>query len=249
MGRGTSKAGGGSTIISNAPVNPVALTDAEAQQLRDQQDSMYDANTTSAVKMYISNTDFDRQGHSLSQCMNFLEDNGVDLATADVNQINKQFGLHLTPNDLASLQYTSAYMDVAVHPLGKSVQLQRGAHDDLLRNVFGIDDYSKMSESELQDALVGKSFRNKSNMSTSYDVTKNPFLGKGSGVSGGRELILNINAGGNSKVLFGAKKQSEIIMGKVNDYLITGVHYNGQYATPRGKYKAMPQLEIDIDTF
>lgn len=249
MGRGTSKAGGGTTVISNVPVNPVALTDSEAQQLRDQQDSMYDANTTSAVKMYISNTDFDKQGHSLSQCMNFLEDNGVDLATADVNTINKQYGLRLTANDLASLQYTSAYMDVAVHPLGKSVQLQRGAHDDLLKNTFGIQDYSKMSQQQLQDALVGQCFQSKSNMSTSYDVNKNPFLGKGSGVSGGRELILNINAGANSKVLFGAKAQSEIIMGKSNNYKITGVRYNGNYATPRGKYTSMPQLEIDIDTF
>ena len=124
--------------------------------MRDQQDSAYDASTTAAVKMYISNTDFDRQGHSLSQVMNYLESEGVDLATADLKAINKKFGLRMTQSDLASMQYTSAYMDRAVHPLGQDTLLQRGAHDDILRQAFGISDYSKMSQKQLQSALVGK---------------------------------------------------------------------------------------------
>lgn len=258
MGRGSSGigAGGGGfaatsspvSMLPNVPTNAKALSDKEAQDLRDQQDSQYDASTTAAVKMYISNTDFDHQGHSLSQAMNYLESEGVDLSTASLTAINKRFGLRLTQSDLASMQYTSAYMAQAVHPLGVDTVLQRGAHDDLLRQAFGISDYSKLSQTQLQSRLVGQTFRNTSYMSTSYDQSKNPFLSSSSGVSGGRELIFNIKAGKNTKVLFGAKKQAEVIIGKDTDFKITGVRYNGNTATPRGgSYK--PQLVVDIETY
>ena len=250
MGRGSSGIGHGgvSGSVSNVPTAAKALTDAEAQKLRDKQDSSYDASTTAAVKMYISNTDFDGKEHSLSQTMNYLESNGVDLATADINTINKQFGLSLTQGDLASMQYTSAYMDKAMHPLGRDSTLQRGAHDDMLRQGFGISDYSKLSEQQLQSRLVGQTFTNTSLMSTSYDIQKNPFLGKGSGVSGGREVVYNIKAGKNTNVLFGAKSQSEIVIGKGTNFRITGVRYTGVTATPKGR-GSMPQIEIDIETY
>ena len=251
MAKGNSKlaSGGGTPIaIPNVPVNASVMSDSQADQLRKQQDSMYDPNTTAAVKMYISDTNFDGAGHSLSQTMNYLEDNGVDLNNADLNQVNKQFGLNLNARDFASMQYTSNIMDVAGHPLGVDTVLQRGAHDDMLKNVFGISDYTKMTESQLQSALVGQSFRNTSNMSTSYDISKNPFLSSKSGVSGGREVVYNIKAGKNTKVLFGAKAQSEIIIGKNTDFKITGVKYTGKTATPRGgSYKQ--QIQIDIETF
>lgn len=257
MGRGSSGIGAGgnnfvatsaSPDVSNVPINAKALTDKEAQDLRDEQDSVYDASTTAAVKMYISNTDFDHQGHSLSQAMNFLESEGVDLSTANLQAINKKYGLRLTQNDLASMQYTSAYMAQAVHPLGVDTVLQRGSHDDLLRQAFGISDYSKLTQAQLQSRLVGQTFKNTSYMSTSYDVSKNPFLSSSSGVSGGRELVFNIKAGKNTKVLFGAKKQAEVIIGKGTDFKITNVSYNGRTATPRGgSYK--PQLVIDIETY
>lgn len=240
---GTSLGGG-----SNIPTNAQALTDAQADALRNLQDSQYDANTTAAVKQYISNTDFDRQGHSLSQTMNYLLDEGVDLQTADLDTINKQYGLRLTGRDLASMQYTDAYMGIATHAIGQDVVLQRGAHDDVLRNAFGINDYSSMSESQLQAALVGQTFQNTSYMSTSYDINKNPFLGSSSGVSGGREVVYNIKAGANTNMLFGAKAQTEIIIDKGTNFRITGVSYTGKTATPRGgSYK--PQIQIDIETY
>lgn len=251
MGRGSSGAGGGTGAGGgggNIPTNAVNLTNQDAQDLRDLQDSQYDASTTAAVKMYISNTNFDNQGHSLSQTMNYLEANGVDLANANLNQINQTYGLSLSPSDLASMQYTSAYMDRAVHPLGKDVNLQRGAHDDMLRDVFGISNYARLSQQQLQSRLVGQTFRNTSYMSTSYDVTKNPFLSSKSGVSGGREIVYSIKAGKNTKALFGAKAQSEIIIGKGTDFKITGCHFSGNVATPRGG-AAKPQLVIDIETY
>ena len=257
MGRGSSgagKGGGGGGLpsggsLSNIPVNATVLTDAQADALRQQQDSMYDPNTTAAVKMYISNTNFDGQGHSLSQTMNYLEDNGVDLSTATPQSINQQFGLRLNANEVASMQYTSSIMDVAGHPLGQDTLLVRGAHDDMLRKTFGIQDYSKMSESQLQSKLVGQGFTTGSNMSTSYDVKKNPFLSasSGSGVSGGREVVYNIKAGANTKVLFGAKSQSEVVIGKGTNFKITGVRYSGKTVQPRNS-KSKPQIVLDIET-
>lgn len=250
MGRGSSKAGGGGgggKAQSNVPTNAQALTDQEASDLRDEQDSMYDPSTTAAVKMYISDTDFDNQGHSLSQTMNYLLDNGVDFRNDNLRAVNSKYGLNLSANDWASMQYTNDYMGVAVHPIGKDVKLQRGAHDDLLRNVFGISDYSTMTESQLQSSLVGRAWASTSYYSTSYNVSKNPFLGNGP-ASGGREVVYNINAGKNTKMLFGAKKQTEIVLDKNTNYRITGVRFTGKSATPRGK-GVRPQIEIDVETF
>ena len=258
MGRGTSKSGGGGggnqtnqmpqiPSGANIPTNAQAMDDATADQIRQLEDSMYSASTTAAIKMYISNTDFDNQGHSLSQTMNYLIDNDVDFANADLNQINRQFGLRLSSSDLLSMQYTQSRMNQAFHTIGQDTVLQRGAHDDLLRNTFGISDYTKMTDTQLKSALVGQAFRNKAPMSTSYDMSRNPFLGSGSGVSGGREVVFNIKAGANTPMLFGAKKQSEIILGSTN-WKITDVKYTGKTATPRGgNYK--PQIQIDIETF
>lgn len=232
----------------NTVTNAQALTDADASQLRQQQDSMYDGSTTAAVKMYISNTDFDRQGHSLSQAMNYALDKGVDFSTMDAATINRMLGTRYTANDVASMQYTDAYMGVAVHSIGKDVMLQRGAHDDLLKDVFGIRDYTKYTEAQLQQRLVGNTFKTTSYMSTSYDVNKNPFLSSSSGVSGGREVVYNIKAGANTQMLFGAKAQSEIIINKGTDFRITGIRYTGRTATPRGG-RSKPQIVIDIETY
>lgn len=259
MGRGSSKAGGGGGSTTkqtpnmqnipggpNIPQNAQLMDDAMADALRDLEDNNYTANTKAALKMYISDTDFDKQGHSLSQTMNFLLDEGIDMTNPDVSAINKKYGLNLSASDMASMQYTFSRMNAAFHPIGKDVKLQRGAHDDLLRNVFGISDYSTMSESQLKSALVGQRFRNTSPMSTSYDVRKNPFLGDGP-ASGGREVVYNIKAGSKTPMLFGAKKQSEVVLGYSN-WKITDVKYTGKTATPRNK-GFRPQIVIDIETF
>lgn len=263
MGRGSSKAGGGGggtaktpppipasqvqPVGANVPTNATTMTDQMAANLRAQEDSNYNATAKAAIKMYISNTDFDNQGHSLSQTMNYLLDNGVDLATADVNSVNKQFGLNLSSADMSSMQYTYGQMNANFHPIGTSVNLQRGAHDGLLKSAFGISDYSSMSEKQLQSALVGQAFRNTSPMSTSYDIKRNPFLSSSSGVSGGREVVYNIKAGPKTPMLFGAQKQSEVVLGYSN-FKITGVKYTGKTATPRGG-RSKPQIQIDIETF
>lgn len=81
--------------------------------------------------MYISNTNNDGHGHSLSQSLDYQLDNGKDIS-----------------ND-SSLPCTDEVMHSASHALGKDISLQRGAHDEVLK-LLGVNNYSKMSESQLQ---------------------------------------------------------------------------------------------------
>ena len=247
MGRGRSPAtrGGGSGKASDSSLATI-MTDEEAYELVENE------HLTSEQKMsvedYISNTDFDGQGHSLSQTMNYLTDQGVDFEKATASEINDKYGILLTDSDVARMRTVSRELDSAMHPLGRPTVLERGAHDDLLRDQFGIDDYSSMSESQLKSRLVGQAFQNTSHMSTAYDPNKNPFTSKTSRVSGGREVIYNIKAGSDTKAVFGAITQSEIVIGKGTNFRITDVRYSGVTAKPRGK-ASRPQIIVDVETF
>ena len=247
MGRGSSavKGGGGGGNIAK---NPVELTKEEAQALKDQFEFGFDAATKKSVDKYISNTNFDGDWHSLSQVMNHIINDGGDLQTMSREEINDKFGLSLTKNEFLQLQKTDANIDAAMHPLGKDMILQRGCHEGDLKRLFGIKDYTKLSEAELQERLVGGTFKNIAVMSTSFDVSANPFLGSGP-AAGGRELVYNIKAGANTKAVFGAMNQTEIILGKGQNWRVTGVHFTGKTAFPKDKGKHLPQLQIDIETF
>lgn len=241
-------------ILANPVGNATAMTDADAQQLRDNQDSAYDGTVTAAVKMYIAGqpgtaaANIDGLGHSMSQSMNYLLENGIDLNTATVDQVNKQFGLNLSARTYASMQYADQVMSQGAHTLGKDTLLTRGAHDDVLRNEFGISDYTKLTENQLKSKLVGGTITTKAYTSTSYDANKSPFLNSASGVAGGREVIYKIKAGANTKVLMGAKSQAEIILNKGTNFKVTDVYYTGKTATPRGKgYK--DQIIIELETY
>lgn len=235
------------TQNNSGPRVYVAMSDTDATKQRTLQDSMYDANVTSAIKMYISNTNFDGNGYSISQTMNHLLDNGADLKNITQAQA-KKMGSNLDANGLATIAYTDSYIQPGMHDLGKDTLLQRGAHDDVLKLHFGISDYSKYTDTQLSNMLVGKGFTTKSYFSTSYDINKNPFLSSssGSGVSGGREVVYKIKAKSDTKVVFGAKKQTEIIINKGTTFQINSVKYNGKSASPRGQ-GTKKQIEIELE--
>lgn len=246
MGRGSSKANGGGG--ANIPKSPTAITSQEAEQLKEQYESGFDAATKKSVEKYISNTDFDGQQHSLSQVMNHIINEDGNLQTMTREEVNSKFGLNLTKNEFLQLQKTDANIDKAMHPLGKDMILQRGCHEGDLRRLFGIKDYTKMTEAELQEKLVGGTFKNKAVMSTSFNVKANPFLGDGV-ASGGRELVYNIKAGAKTKAIFGEASQTEVILAKSTKWKVTGVRFTGKTAFPKDKMKHMPQIEIDIETY
>lgn len=221
----TAPSGGGNW--ANMPFN--WMSDTDAQALRDDMDDNYEPDVVSAIKLYISAADANGDGFSYAQNLNYKLDNGKPLDPTE--------------------KYIDDFIGQGMHDIGQNANLFRACHDDVLQ-ACGISDYSKMTESQLQSKLVGTTFKTKSYMSTSYDRKKSPFYhgNSSSGVSGGREVYMNIKAKGDTKVVFGAKKQAEMIINKGTNFRITGIHYDGSYATPRGK-GSRPRVILDVETY
>lgn len=251
MGRGTSGAGfsaGGGGSVSNEPKDPKNLTEDEAEVLRQQYESEFDAATQKSINKYISADGIDGNGHSLSQTMNFLVSRGEDLNTITAAEANAKYGLSLSDANVSAIRKTNANIDSAMHDLGASVNLERGAHAGQFDQMFGISNYESMTNAQLKSALVGKAFQNTAVWSTSYNTSKNPFLSSSSSVSGGREVVYRIKAGAKTQVVFGAKNQAEIILGKGTNFKITDAGYTGKVAHPKSG-GSKKQIYIDIETY
>ena len=199
--------------------------DNDAQKLRDDMEDIYDPDVTDAIKLYISDSNPNGDGYSHSQNLNYKLDNGMALNPTE--------------------KYIDDNIQAGMHAIGKDSQLVRYCHDDILKSA-GIADYTKMSDAQLQSALVGKTFTTTSYMSTSYDGKKNPF-NPSAPAGGGREVVMKINAGKDTKMVFGAKKQAEIVLNKGTNFKITGIKYDGSYATPRNS-GTKPRIELIIET-
>lgn len=219
------------TGMSNTPVasstrNYTAFTDSDAQQLRDDMDDIYDADVTDAIKLYISDSNPNGDGFSHAQNLNYKLDNGMTLnATEKFIDDNIQAGMH---------------------NIGKDTTLVRYCHDDILQ-AMGIKDYTKLDDTQLQSKLVGMTLQTTAYLSTSYDGKKSPFNPSAS-AGGGREVVMNIKAGKDTKVVFGAKKQAEMILNKGTNMRVVGIHYDGSYATPRNK-GSRPRVVLDVETY
>lgn len=218
---------------------PFTHQDASAMAAIENDDTNYDPSVVAARKMYISNTNFDGKGHSASQSLNWHLSNGADFH----KDTPKSLGV--SANDFATMQYMDDYLQRGMHALGKDTILHRGAHVDSLAP-FGIKDLNKYSESQLKKMIIGQRGMFKSYVSTSYDVKSNPFLGSGSGVSGGREVVYQIKTPGSTQVILGSKAQTEVILNKNPSFTYTDVKFTGKTATPR-LGKAMPQVLITIE--
>jgi hypothetical protein len=201
--------------------------DNDAQQLRDDMEDIYDPDVTDAIKLYISDSNPNGDGFSHSQNLNYKLDNGTPLNPTE--------------------KFIDDNIQAGMHAIGKDSQLVRYCHDDILKSA-GISDYTKMSDAQLQSALVGKTFKTTSYMSTSYDGKKNPF-NPNALQGGGREVVMKINAGKDTKMVFGAKSQAEIVLNKGTNFKITGIKYDGSYASPRGYNGTKPRIEIEIETY
>lgn len=237
--RGGKISGGASIAQSNTPAQQTgtgarsgnitysAFDDSDAQNLRDDMDDIYsDPDVTAAIKLYITNSNPNGDGFSHSQNLNYKLDNGLPLNATE--------------------QFIDDNIQAGMHSLGKDSNLVRYCHDDILQKC-GISDYTKLTDTQLQQRLVGTKLQTTAYMSTSYDAAKNPFA-PNAPQGGGREVVMNVKAGKGTKVVFGAKKQSEIVINKGTDMRITGVHYDGSTAYPRNK-GAKPRIVIDVETY
>lgn len=202
--------------------------DADALKLLDDMDDVYDdPDVTDAIKLYTSDSNPNGDGFSHSQNLNYKLDNGIPLNPTE--------------------KFIDDKIQSGMHAIGKDSELVRYCHDDILKKA-GITDYTKMSDSQLQSALVGKAFKTTSYMSTSYDGSKNPF-NPNAPQGGGREVVMKIKAGKDTKMVFGAKNQAEIVLNKGTNFKITGIKYDGSYATPRGSSSRKPRIELEIETY
>lgn len=219
----TGTAGAGGSNISYG-----IFDDNDAQQLRDDVDDMYDPDVVDAIKLYVSNTNPNGDGFSHSQNLNYKLDNGMALNPTE--------------------KFIDDNIQAGMHSIGKDSQLVRYCHDDILQKA-GIADYTKLSDAQLQSALVGKTFTSTSYMSTSYDGSKNPF-NPNAPDGNGREVVMKVKAGKDTKMVFGAKDQAEIVLNKGTNFRITGIRYDGSYATPRAlNGGSKPRVEIEIETY
>ena len=202
------------------------MSDADALALINANaDSYNDPDFVTARKLYISSADANGDGFSYSQNLNYKLDNGLKL---DANEA-----------------WINENLSSAMHPLGQGTKLVRYCHDDILKQC-GVNDYTKLSEKQLQSKLVGTQLQSTSYISTSYNANRSPFH-PNAPMGGGREVVMNIKAKGKTKGVFGEKKQTEIILDKGTGMKITGIHFDGTYATPRnGRRK--PRIVVDIET-
>ena len=214
------------STMSNVPRNVTPFTDADAQQLRDDMEDIYDPDVTDAIKLYISDSNPNGDGYSHAQNLNYKLDND----------------LPLNPSE----KFIDDNIQAGMHAIGKDTTLVRYAHDDILK-ALGVGDYTSMTDSQLQTQLVGTTFKTTSYTSTSYDAKKSPFA-PNAPLGGGREVVININAGANTKVVFGAKKQAELVLNKGTNMRVTGIHFDGTYATPRNS-GTKPRVVLDVETF
>lgn len=212
--------------VNNAPVTYGVFDDTDAQKLRDDMTDIYDPDVTDAIKLYISDSNPNGDGYSHAQNLNYKLDNGMTLNPTE--------------------KFIDDNIQAGMHAIGKDSKLVRYCHDDILK-ACGISDYTKMTDAQLQKALIGTTMQTTSYLSTSYDAKKSPFA-PNAPAGGGREVVMNVNAGKNTKMVFGAKKQSEIILNKGTNMKITGVHFDGSTAYPRNG-GAKPRVVIDVETF
>lgn len=214
-----------------APVQAVKnysnFTDKDASQLiAANVDAYDDPDFNYARKLYVSDAT-DAAGFSFSQNLNYKLDNNIPL------NANEQFMKDMLQN--------------GVRPIGKDTVLFRAAHDDLLKKL-GVNDYTKLSQAQLQQKLVGTTMQTTSYASWSYDKSKNPFL-PGQPNGGGREVYMVMKAGASTNMFFGAKAQAEVVTNIGTNMKISNVYFDGTKATPRLKGKSVPRIVIELESW
>lgn len=241
-GQGANRDGGsiaqattGATVViapaqataQNIKRNYQNFTDLDASAVISANSDAYDdPDFNYARKLYVSDAT-DSAGFSFSQNLNYKLENGLKL------DANEQFMKDMLGNGM--------------RPIGKDTMLFRAAHDDILKKL-GISDYTKMSQAQLQQQLVGTTLTSTSYTSWSYDKSKNPFL-PGQPNGGGREVYMVTKAASNTQMFFGAKSQAEVVTNIGTNMKISKVYFDGTYATPRLRGGRVPRLVIELESW
>lgn len=189
-------------------------------------DAYDDPDFNYARKLYVSDAT-DGSGFSFSQNLNYKLDNGIAL------NANEQFMKNMLGNGM--------------RPIGQDTVLFRAAHDDILKQL-GIKDYTKMTQTQLEQKLVGTTMQTTSYTSWSYDKSKNPFL-PGQPQGGGREVYIINKAQSSTNMFFGAKSQAEVVTNVGTNLKIKKVYFDGTHATPRLRSRSVPRIVIEVESW
>lgn len=225
---------GATVVISPAPAtvqnikrNYQNFTDTDASAvIAANSDAYDDPDFNYARKLYVSDAT-DSSGFSFSQNLNYKLDNGIKL------DANEQFMANMLQNGM--------------RPIGKDTMLFRAAHDDILKSL-GIADYTKMTQAQLQQKLIGTTMQTTSYTSWSYDKSKNPFL-PGQPNGGGREVYMVNKSAATTNMFFGAKSQAEVVTNIGTNLKISNVYFDGTYATPRLRSGRVPRIVIEVESW
>lgn len=149
-------------------------------------------------------------------------------------------------------------VDKLAKPIGQETTLYRADHDDFLQRLQ-ISNYSRMNDTQLRKALVGKTWTNDCLESTAYDSRDNPFWpqpggnrragknGQGGSVSGNREVLIRYHTAKSTRAAFLQPSQSEAVLAVGTHHKITGVRSTrtGPSYT-YGSGKKVIELEIEV---
>ena len=209
-----------------AAINDKAMSQADINRLVASQNAYMQQNPDADIArgLYISAANAGG-GYSMSQNLNYKLEHGGTLNG------NESF---IYQNLRGSMQQ-----------IGADVTLNRGAHADVVQ-ALGVSNWSNMSASQLQQALVGKSWTSNSFTSCSYDQSKNPFFNGPN--SGGREVVLRMHTSGQTRAMLGARKQTELVLDIGTNFEVTNVGYTGRTATPRNGSPTR-QIVLDVDVW
>lgn len=163
-------------------------------------------------------------------------------------------GLPLTKRQQAMMDA----VDKLAKPIGQETTLYRADHDDFLKRLK-INNYQRMSDSQLRKALVGKTWTNDCLESTAYDSRDNPFWpqpggrrstgkhGQGGSVSGNREVLIRYHTAKSTRAAFIQPSQSEAVLAVDTHHKITGVRSTRTGPSHTlGSGKRVIELEIEV---
>lgn len=189
------------------------------------QQQSFGIDTRMAIQDYLHDQPTGGSMYSPSQQLNYAMKQGIPLTA------NQQF-------------MKDAMMD-GMHNLGYNSNLTRFARADFMAGL-GFPNFSNMSASQLQKALVGASFNEDGFISTSYNHFKTapnggkPFTDKA--------VKINYKAPANTQALMPGNGPGgalgEIVLAPNQHYTITGVRFTGKQGRSGASY--YNQIELDI---
>lgn len=201
-----------------------------------------DTDTSDYHDLYNGRQYFANQNLTIDQqiaTMNYVDPNPMPNSMYSLSQnMNHKLATGQAMTQTESDTYR--YLMQSMHNLGYNTKLQRYDHEGFINGLLSRSgvanaNYEKMSEKQLQQALVGKSFKDNAILSTSYNNFKNapssnPFTS--------RAVKIEYRAKANTQAMMPGNgsggRFGEILLANTNNYTISGVKFDGRSARAKG---------------